>query len=218
MQRVARVTLDHTQIEVYNKDVDAWRGGGRSSLSLFSTDQILVARWLADRQGCYLHSAGAIVDGQGLLFVGHSGAGKTTAVRLLQDQAEILCDDRNIVRRSGDHFDVYGTWSQYKLPVVSAASAPLAAILFLHQSYGESPDPPAGSGGDRAAHAALHHQAFCHRRLVGQNTGHDRDVGPGRAVLRDAVRYERRGGPVAARVVWRCAAACIFFAREVMNA
>ena len=134
VQRVARVTLDHTQIEVYNKDEDAWRGGGRYSLSLFSTDQILVARWLADRQGCYLHSAGAIVDGQGLLFVGHSGAGKTTAVRLLQDQAEILCDDRNIVRRSGDHFDVYGTWSQYKLPVVSAASAPLAAILFLNQS------------------------------------------------------------------------------------
>ena len=77
---------------------------GWSSLSLFPTDQILVARWLADRQGCYLHSAGAILDGKGLLFVGHSDAGKTTTVRMLQDQAEILCDDRNIVRRSGDRF------------------------------------------------------------------------------------------------------------------
>jgi hypothetical protein len=134
VRQVARLTLDHTHIEVYNKDEDAWRRGGRRSLSLFPTDQILVARWLADRGGCYLHSAAAVVNGCGLLFVGHSGAGKTTTVALLKDQAEILCDDRNIVRRSGDRFDVYGTWSQYKLPLVSAASAPLAAILFLNQS------------------------------------------------------------------------------------
>jgi len=134
VQRVARLTLDHTQIEVYNRGEEGWRAGGLGSLSLFPTDQILVARWLADRRGCYLHSAGAILDGRGLLFVGHSDAGKTTTVRMLQDQAEILCDDRNIVRRIGDRFDVYGSWSHGDSPLVSAASAPLTAILFLSKS------------------------------------------------------------------------------------
>lgn len=131
---VARLTLDHTHIVVYHKDEGVWRGGEHRSLSLFPTDQILVARWLADRHGCYLHSAGAILNGKGLLFVGHSEAGKTTTVNMLQDRAEILCDDRNIVRQIGNQFHVYGTWSHGESPLVSAASAPLGAILFLSKS------------------------------------------------------------------------------------
>jgi len=82
-----------------------YQKGGLSSLTRFATDQILIARLLADRQGCYLHSAGAIINGAGMLFVGHSDAGKSTITRLLMDaggagdiQVEILCDDRNIVR------------------------------------------------------------------------------------------------------------------------
>ena len=101
---------------------------------------------LADRQGCYLHSSGAILDGQGLLFVGHSEAGKSTISKMLQGQMEVLCDDRNIVRKhppppragegwgGGEGFWVYGTWSHGEWPVVSASSAPLRAILFLEKA------------------------------------------------------------------------------------
>jgi hypothetical protein len=84
----------------------------------------------------------------GLLFVGHSEAGKSTTVKLIQDRAEILCDDRNIVRKEvtgrgkgkdgGDvepgRFRVYGSWSHGEVPLVSAGSAPLRAILFIKQS------------------------------------------------------------------------------------
>ena len=110
---------------------------------MFPSDQILVARLLADRNGCYLHSAGAILDGAGMLFVGHSDAGKSTITRLLMDaplQIEILCDDRNIVRRwEGDPrgrpcWRVYGTWSHGDVPDVSPASAPLRAICFIEQA------------------------------------------------------------------------------------
>ena len=72
--------------------------------------------------------------GQGLLFVGHSEAGKSTTVKMLQGKAEILCDDRNIVRRWPEGFRVHGTWSHGEVPLVSAASAPLSAIFFLHKS------------------------------------------------------------------------------------
>ena len=69
-----------------------------------------------------------------MLFVGHSEAGKSTTVKFLQDRAQILCDDRNIVRREAGGFRVYGTWSHGEVPLVSAASAPLRAVLFLKQS------------------------------------------------------------------------------------
>jgi len=198
--RVVVFNNDYSRGEFYRPDDALFRKGNLHSLTLFPTDQILLAQLLADRQACFLHSAGVIVrpsasestdytdytDAQpntrhpspvtgagsgsglglgseransqpqprpqpsGLLFVGHSEAGKSTTVRLLQDRAEILCDDRNIVRWEGEgrgkgkggggeigeqgHFRVYGSWSHGEVPLVSASSAPLRAILFIKQS------------------------------------------------------------------------------------
>ena len=80
-----------------------------------------------------MHASGVVLDGKGLLFVGHSGAGKSTMVNMLKDKAEILCDDRIIVRHWEDGFRIYGTWSNGDVPDISAASAPLKAIFFLVQ-------------------------------------------------------------------------------------
>ncbi len=110
------------------------RSEGFWNLTLFPTDQILVAQLLANRRGCYMHASGAIMEGQGLLFVGHSGAGKTATTLLLKGQAEILCDDRIIVRRWEEGFGIHGTWSHGDVPDVSSNSAPLKAILFLQKS------------------------------------------------------------------------------------
>jgi hypothetical protein len=59
----------------------------------------------------------------------------------LGERAEILCDDRNIVRRwprgfagGPPGFYVHGTWSHGDVPDVSSAGVPLRAILFLEQS------------------------------------------------------------------------------------
>jgi GTPase SAR1 family protein len=81
-----------------------------------------------------LHSAGVILDGRGLVFVGPSSAGKSTTVNMLKGRAEILCDDRNILRRWPDGWHAHGTWSHGDVPNVSPSSAPLRAILFLEQS------------------------------------------------------------------------------------
>ena len=208
---------DYSRGEFYRSDDAVFRQGNLHSLTLLPTDQILLAQLLADRQACFLHSAGVIVRpsawestdsaddakrrpdadggvsqrsnrqvrqgrqgpegpsadyvdntdaqpdirhstfdnrhsppeaGAGLLFVGHSEAGKSTTVKLIQDRAEILCDDRNIVRKEGQGkgqgqdgrggeqagFRVYGSWSHGEVPLVSASSAPLRAILFIKQS------------------------------------------------------------------------------------
>jgi hypothetical protein len=60
---------------------------------------------------------------------------------MLKGKAEILCDDRIIVRRQNpgnedkrQEFRIYGTWSHGDVPDVSANSAPLKAILFLEKA------------------------------------------------------------------------------------
>lgn len=136
IRQISVFSDDHRHGEIWNGPLglQAFQAGGLSSLTLAPTDQVLLARLLADRQGCYLHADGVSMDGRGLLFVGHSGAGKSTIATLLQDKAEILCDDRMIVRRWDDGYRIHGNWSHGTLPIVSANSAPLVGIFFLEQA------------------------------------------------------------------------------------
>ncbi len=114
---------------------------GWQSLSLFSTDQIWLGPLLADRNALLLHSGAAIVNGRGLIFVGRSDTGKSTTMELLKAahranglQAEILCDDRNILRKWSDGWQLHGTWSHGDTTDTSPSCVPLQGILFLQQA------------------------------------------------------------------------------------
>lgn len=133
---VSMANEDHTVVDIFNGPTKKrrFRHGGLASLTMFPTDQIVLARVFADRNACFLHSGGVVLDGQGLLFVGHSEAGKSTMMTLLQDHGQALCDDRNIVRLWNGRPRVHGTWSHGEVPTVSSASAPLGAILFLRKA------------------------------------------------------------------------------------
>jgi uncharacterized Fe-S cluster-containing radical SAM superfamily protein len=153
LRLIAAFNADHTRATIHHlpRDAEHVRSDGWPSLSLFATDQIWLTPLLADRNAVLLHSAAVILNGQGLLFVGHSDAGKSTTVTLLKNardlsglQCEVLCDDRNIVRKwiplpssigedKGGDWRVHGTWSHGDVADVSSASAPLRAILFLQQ-------------------------------------------------------------------------------------
>ncbi|MCM8796983.1 MAG: radical SAM protein [Candidatus Omnitrophica bacterium] len=134
LHRVAVSNHDYSRIRIYHPNEKVFYRGNLQSLTLFPTDQILLAQVLADRKGCFLHACGVNFNGEGLLFVGHSEAGKSTMATLLKGHAEILCDDRMIVRKRGDSFRIYGTWSHGDVPEVSAGSAPLKAIMFLKKA------------------------------------------------------------------------------------
>ncbi len=73
-RRVAVFDADFGHGIIYSppSEATAVRCRGFSSLTLFPTDQILVGQLLAQRRGCYIHAAGVIMEGQGLLLVGHS--------------------------------------------------------------------------------------------------------------------------------------------------
>jgi len=132
--QVAYFNSDHSCAEIYNTNDRFFLAGDLHSLTLFPTDQILLARILPDRRAVFLHASGAILHGRGLAFIGHSGAGKSTIVKTLLNQAEILCDDRVIVRRWEEGFRLHGSWSHGEVPLVSPNSAPLGAVFFLEQA------------------------------------------------------------------------------------
>jgi len=133
--KIARFDRSHTNGRLYHDGSDLIESGNRTSLTFFPSDQFLLARLLPDKNGCIVHSAGLIYKGFGLAFVGHSEAGKSTMVKIFKDISEILCDDRNIIRKKPDQeFTLYGTWSHGEVPDVSAARARLKALFFLNKS------------------------------------------------------------------------------------
>jgi hypothetical protein len=134
LHKVAVFNRDYSKGVIHHPDEKSFRWGNSQSLTFFPTDQILIAQLLASRLGCYLHSSGALLKGRGLLFMGHSEAGKSTMTKMLKPRAEILCDDRIIVRKQDGRFWMHGTWSHGEVPDVSNAAAPLEAIFFLRKS------------------------------------------------------------------------------------
>jgi hypothetical protein len=68
----------------------------------YPLDELLIMHRLTQEKAIELHGTGIVrADGIGNLFVGHSGAGKSTTTRLWTalEEVEVLSDDRIIVRR-----------------------------------------------------------------------------------------------------------------------
>lgn len=138
---------DYTRATVFNASEEAFRRGGHQSLMLFPSDQIWLIQLLARRGGCLVHSSGVRWGEAGLLFVGHSEAGKSTMIKLLRPEVEILCDDRIAVMRAPAGIRIHGTWSHGELPDCSPADAPLRGLFFLEKDKNEFLEPiPGGRG------------------------------------------------------------------------
>ena len=144
-QLVAEFSHDHSKGHFFNLSANTFILGGLGSLTSISSDQNLIARILADREGCCFHSAGVDLNGNGLLFVGHSGAGKSTIANMFKQKSTILCDDRIIARRYGYDFKIHGTWWSSDVPDVSPDEATLKRIFFLNKSSDNRLEPVSGT-------------------------------------------------------------------------
>ena len=100
----------------------------------YPLDEILISILLARGMGVEVHGCG-VVDSRrmGQLFVGKSGAGKTTMARLWEKQAGItvLSDDRIILRRVDNTICMYGTPWHGEADLASPEKAPLEKLYFL---------------------------------------------------------------------------------------
>jgi hypothetical protein len=101
----------------------------------YPLDELLVMNLLSRGRGAEIHSCGVVDQaGSGYLFVGQSGAGKTTMAGLWQTEpgARILSDDRVILRYEGGRLWMYGTPWHGEAALASPDRAPVSGIFFLH--------------------------------------------------------------------------------------
>jgi hypothetical protein len=102
----------------------------------YPLDELLFIHFLALGRGVEVHSCGVIDSlGQGRLFVGQSGAGKTTMARLWEGESGItvLSDDRIILRKVDGQLWMYGTPWHGEARLASPTRAPLTRVYFLEK-------------------------------------------------------------------------------------
>ncbi|MGH9743196.1 MAG: hypothetical protein ACRD51_12705 [Candidatus Acidiferrum sp.] len=102
----------------------------------YPLDELLMIHRLSRGEGVEVHAVGISDEtGRGHLFLGHSGAGKSTTARLWMDRpgVRILSDDRIILRAREGRIWMYGTPWHGDAGVASPDSAPLSAIYLLEK-------------------------------------------------------------------------------------
>jgi hypothetical protein len=138
---VARFNKGFSSIIVYCSDVlRRETGAGRrvSNPILYPLDQLLLIHVLAQNRGALIHAAGLGLHGQGYIFPGRSGTGKSTLSSLLRGlgNAELLSDDRIAVREIDGRFHAYGTPWSGEQNMAENKRVPLAGIFFVRQGLG----------------------------------------------------------------------------------
>jgi hypothetical protein len=106
----------------------------------YPLDEVLIMHRLTREKAIELHGCGIVVknNGAAYLFVGHSGAGKSTTARLwtTHQDVEILSDDRIILREHAGQIFMYGTPWHGEAAYASPARAPLSGIFILEHGVG----------------------------------------------------------------------------------
>jgi hypothetical protein len=106
----------------------------------YPLDELMMVNWLGRGRGVELHACGVVDhDGQGVIFCGQSGAGKSTTGRLWQAAGGrrapvVLSDDRIIVREEQGTLFMYGTPWHGEAALARAARVPCKGLLLLEQA------------------------------------------------------------------------------------
>ena len=105
----------------------------------YPLDELLVTNWLARNRGVEVHGCGLLDDSTcGHLFLGHSGAGKSTTSRLWRSLrgARVLSDDRIILREESNEIWMYGTPWHGEAGFASAEKTRVHKIFMLEHGNG----------------------------------------------------------------------------------
>lgn len=125
--------------------------------------------------GLVFHSSGLDDNGRGIVFIGHSGAGKSTQVDLWRQEPGVIAmnDDRIAVRAESDGPMCYGTPWGGTADIARNHAARLAALIVLEQAPENSIQPlaPAAAASLLTARAFMPYwdQSLMHRALANLN-------------------------------------------------
>ena len=103
----------------------------------YPLDELWMVNLLGQGRGAEIHGCGVVdAQGKGHLFVGQSGAGKSTMARLWEFKRgiQILSDDRIVLRQANQKLWMYGTPWHGEAGFSSRDRAPLSRIYFLRHA------------------------------------------------------------------------------------
>ena len=108
----------------------------------YPLNQVLMIILLSRCKGVMLHACGIDYRGNGYLFLGNSGHGKSTIARLWsENQATVLNDDRIIVREKNGELLMYGTPWHGDFKELSSKGLPIRKLFFLRHGEKNSAVP-----------------------------------------------------------------------------
>jgi len=111
---------------------------GRPSFFPFGypVDEVLAINRLALGYGIEVHACGLSDNGDGILFLGISGAGKSTMSQIWDSEENVLVlsDDRIIITRKNDTFWIHGTPWHGDAGIADPGGVPLKAVFFIQHA------------------------------------------------------------------------------------
>ena len=129
----AEISTDYKNALICNKNADVWNEAKYRGLTTFAGDQLFFSNVLLNHNAFYLHSSAVSKDNKGMIFVGESGAGKTTIARMFNEPYEVLCEE-NCVIKLADGWELYGSWNYSGWGTASKNSAKIGGIYFINQA------------------------------------------------------------------------------------
>jgi len=102
----------------------------------YPVDELIMVNLLSAELGVLVHGCGLIYQGKGILFIGSSGAGKTTIANLWKavPDTTILSDDRLILRKKEGQVWVYGTPWHGTANLASPQGVPVERIFLIRHN------------------------------------------------------------------------------------
>jgi len=130
----------------------------------YPLDELLMIHRLSRGEGVEVHAVGiSDENGCGHLFLGHSGAGKSTTARLWLDRpgVRILSDDRIILRERDGQIWMYGTPWHGDAGIASPDCAALSGIYLLEHGCSNEriPLPPGRAAAELLARSFVTHHS-----------------------------------------------------------
>ena len=117
-----------------NKDNGNWPEEYLESLAFYRK----ICEYLLDKNILLFHCSAIAMDGKAYLFTAPSGTGKSTHVRLWKerfgDRVTVINDDKPLLSVGEKEIRVFGTPYGGKHGLQTNTSAPVAAVIILHQS------------------------------------------------------------------------------------
>jgi len=99
----------------------------------YPMDEILMIHLFPEFAGILVHACGIKHKDKGAIFIGASGAGKSTMANLwmTEKEAVILSDDRMVIRKTGPKFRIFGTPWHGDVRICSPENTAVEKIFFI---------------------------------------------------------------------------------------